>query len=50
MAAAGYGAIRPTVEDAVFAAQGPHGDDIDGQVEIVMSLMPVSAEEARAPS
>jgi hypothetical protein len=36
----------PTVEDAVQAAQGL-ADDIDGQVEIDMSLMEVSAEEAR---
>ena len=36
----------PTVEDAVLAAQGLT-DDLDGQIEIVMSLMPVSAEEAR---
>jgi hypothetical protein len=36
----------PTIEDAVSAAQGLT-DDIDGQVEIVISLMQVSAEEAR---
>jgi hypothetical protein len=36
----------PTLEDAVLAAQGL-SDDADGQVEIVMSLMQVSAEEAR---
>jgi hypothetical protein len=36
----------PTLEDAVLAAQGL-ADDVDGQVEIVMSLMPVSAEQAR---
>jgi hypothetical protein len=36
----------PTLEDAVLAAQGM-ADDVDGQVEIVMSLMQVSAEEAR---
>jgi len=36
----------PTVEDAVLAAQGMT-DDVDGQVEIVMSLMQVSVEEAR---
>jgi hypothetical protein len=36
----------PTVEDAVLAAQGL-SDDIDAQVEIVMSLMEVSAEAAR---
>jgi hypothetical protein len=36
----------PTVEDAVLAAQGLT-DDVNGQVEIVISLMQVSAEEAR---
>ncbi len=36
----------PTIEDAVLAAQGMT-DDIDGQVEIVVSLMHVPAEEAR---
>jgi predicted site-specific integrase-resolvase len=36
----------PTVEDAVLAAQGMT-DDLDGQVEIVASLMQLSAEEAR---
>ncbi len=36
----------PTLEDAVLAAQGL-ADDLDGQVEIVKSLMPVSVEEAR---
>jgi hypothetical protein len=37
----------PTIEDAVLAAQGL-ADDVDGQVEIVMSLMEtVSVEEAR---
>ena len=36
----------PTIEDAVLAAQGLT-DDVDGQVEIVISLMHVSAEEAR---
>jgi hypothetical protein len=36
----------PTLEDAVLAAQGL-ADDVDGQVEIVMSLMQVSAEAAR---
>ena len=36
----------PTLEDAVLAAQGMT-DDVDAQVEIVMSLMQVSAEEAR---
>ena len=36
----------PTVEDAVQAAQGL-SDNIDAQIEIVMSLMEVSAEAAR---
>jgi hypothetical protein len=36
----------PTLEDAVLAAQGM-AEDVDGLVEIVMSLMQVSAEEAR---
>jgi hypothetical protein len=36
----------PTIEDAVLAAQGLT-DDVDGQVEIVISLMQVSAEVAR---
>jgi hypothetical protein len=36
----------PTVEDAVQAAQGL-SDDVDAQIEIVMSLMEVSAEAAR---
>ena len=36
----------PTVEDAVLAAQGL-SDDVDAQIVIVMSLMPVSAEAAR---
>ncbi len=36
----------PTVEDAVLAAQGLT-EDLDGQVEIVASLMLLSAEEAR---
>ena len=36
----------PTVEDAVLAAQGLSGD-VDAQIEIVMSLMDVSAEAAR---
>jgi hypothetical protein len=36
----------PTVEDAVQAAQGLT-DDVDGQIEIVASLMQVSPEEAR---
>jgi hypothetical protein len=37
----------PTLDDAVLAAQGL-SDDIDAQVEIVMSLMDVPAEAARA--
>ncbi len=37
----------PTVEDAVLAAQGLC-DEVDGQIEIVMSLMEVSAEDARS--
>jgi len=37
----------PTVEDAVLAAQGLT-DDLDSQVEIVASLMEMSAEEARS--
>ena len=36
----------PTVEDAVLAAQGLT-DDVEEQIEIVISLMPVSAAEAR---
>jgi predicted site-specific integrase-resolvase len=36
----------PTVEDAVLAAQGMT-EDLDGQVEIVASLMQLSADEAR---
>jgi len=36
----------PTIEDAVLAAQGLT-DDFDSQIEIVMSLMQVSAEAAR---
>ncbi len=36
----------PTLEDAVLAAQGL-SDDSDAQIEIVMSLMEVSAEAAR---
>ena len=36
----------PTLDDAVLAAQGL-ADDVDGQVEIVMSLMQVTAEAAR---
>ena len=37
----------PTVEDAVLAAQGMT-EDLDGQVEIVASLMQLPAEEARS--
>lgn len=37
----------PTLEDAVVAAQGL-ADDLENQIEIVTSLMPVSAEEARS--
>jgi hypothetical protein len=37
----------PSIEDAVLAAQGL-SDDIDAQVEIVVSLMQVSAEAARS--
>ncbi len=36
----------PTIEDAVLAAQGLT-EDVEGQVEIVVALMPVAAEEAR---
>ena len=36
----------PTLDDAVLAAQGL-AEDVDGQVEIVMSLMQVPAETAR---
>jgi hypothetical protein len=36
----------PTVEDAALAAQGLT-DDADKQIEIVVSLMPVSPQEAR---
>jgi hypothetical protein len=36
----------PTIEDAVLAAQGL-SDDIDAQVEIVISLMRVPADVAR---
>ena len=36
----------PTVEDAVRAAQGLT-DELEEQIEIVVSLMPVSAQEAR---
>jgi hypothetical protein len=36
----------PTVEDAVLAAQGLT-EDVEEQIEIVVSLMPVSAQEAR---
>ena len=37
----------PTLEEAVVAAQGL-ADDLDSQVEIVISLMQVSAAEARS--
>lgn len=37
----------PTLEEAVAAAQGLT-DDVEGQVEIVTSLMSVSAEAAKA--
>jgi len=37
----------PTLEDAVLAAQGL-SDDVGAQIEIVMSLMPVSTEAARS--
>ena len=37
----------PTLDDAVVAAQGLT-DDFDGQIEIIMSLMAVSAEDARS--
>src|SRR6516162_5027004 len=37
----------PTIEDAVLAAQCMAEDDTDAQVEIVMSLMAVSADDAR---
>jgi hypothetical protein len=37
----------PTVEDAVLAAQGLT-DDLDGQIEIVASLMEIPADEARS--
>jgi hypothetical protein len=36
----------PTVDDAALAAQGLT-DDLEGQIDIVTSLMPVSADEAR---
>lgn len=36
----------PTIDDAVQAAQGL-SDEMDAQIEIVMSLMAVSAEAAR---
>jgi hypothetical protein len=36
----------PTIDDAALAAQGL-SDDLEDQVEIVTSLMPVSADEAR---
>jgi hypothetical protein len=37
----------PTLEDAVLAAQGLT-DDLDGQIEIVASLMDVGISEARS--
>ena len=37
----------PTLEEAVFAAQGLT-DDLHEQAEIVASLMPIGAEEARS--
>jgi hypothetical protein len=37
----------PSIEDAVLAAQGL-SDEVDAQVDIVMSLMQVSAEAARS--
>ena len=36
----------PTIDDAALAAQGL-SEDLEAQVEIVTSLMPVSAEEAK---
>jgi hypothetical protein len=36
----------PTIDDAVLAAQGLT-EDLEGQVEIVVALMSVAAEEAR---
>ena len=36
----------PTVDDAALAAQGLT-DDLEGQIDIVTSLMSVSADEAR---
>jgi len=36
----------PTIDDAVLAAQGL-SEDVEGQVEIVVALMSVPAEEAR---
>ena len=36
----------PTIDDAALAAQGL-AEELEAQVEIVTSLMPVSAEEAR---
>jgi hypothetical protein len=36
----------PTIDDAVLAAQGLT-DDLEGQIEIVVALMSVPAEEAR---
>ena len=36
----------PTLDDAVLAAQGLT-EDLEGQIEIVVALMSVAAEEAR---
>jgi hypothetical protein len=36
----------PTIDDAVLAAQGL-AEDLEGQIEIVVALMSVPAEEAR---
>jgi hypothetical protein len=36
----------PTIDDAVLAAQGL-SEDLEGQIEIVVALMSVPAEEAR---
>jgi hypothetical protein len=36
----------PTVDDAVLAAQGLT-EELEGQIEIVVALMSISAEEAR---
>ena len=36
----------PTIDDAVLAAQGL-SEEVEGQVEIVVALMSVPAEEAR---